>query len=710
MAAPATSWQARLLHPRPLGAFLLIALTAFQLFFDTGVKAWLRNAWFDACQTMMPRHRVSAPAVIIAVDEKSLAQLGQWPWPRTQVARLLDALAAHRPLAVGVDIIFAERDRLSPGEIAERNPQIGAALALALKRLLGNDEALAAAIKRLPVVLGVAGVEQRGQEAPPRSAAVFVLHGDPQPYLWQFPSALTSIDRIDTAAISRGLLSADVRDGVVRRVPLIAAVGGAPFPSLSLETLRVGVGAKSYTVRTGAHGIQSIEIGDVVIPTEADGHIWVRFGRHDPDRFVSAADVLAGNVDRDRIADKLVLLGVTGIGLLDQQITPLRERMPGIEVHAQVLENIFDGNLLARPRWARWLEAMLLAVLGAMLVIAVPAIAPLRSSLLVIASTGTVLLAGIVLFRYAGVLFDAATPAISLNILFGGLLRATLHESARQQERLKRELEAQREAAARMAGELEAARRVQMGMLPVAALAFWGEQRFDLHARMEPAKEVGGDLYDFFMLDESHLFMMVGDVSGKGLPASIFMALSKALYKSAVLRRLPDLGQTMAEANVEISRENPELLFVTVLACVLEVNTGELVYCNAGHEPPRVMPAAGKSVKNLEGGGPPLCTLENYPYETSVYRMTPGESLILLTDGVPEAMNAAGELFGRARLGEVLEAMPPGLSAEERGNIVNNEVRRYSTGTEMADDVTILVVCWNGPVTENRGLVTGRDL
>jgi serine phosphatase RsbU (regulator of sigma subunit) len=697
-----TRWHAGLFRPRPLGILLLLALTAFQLFVDTGVKTWLRNAWFDACQIMMPRLRISAPAVIVEIDEKSLAQFGQWPWPRTQVARLLDAIAPYRPLAVGVDIIFAERDRLSPGEIAERNPHIGAALALELKRLRSNDEALASAIKRLPVVLGVAGVHQRGAETPPRSAAVFHTRGDPLPYLWHFTSALTSLDRIDAAATSRALLNADVLDGVVRRVPLIAAIGGTPFPSLSLETLRVGIGAKDISIRASAHGVESVGIGDVLVPTDPDGHLWVRYSRHDPARFVSAADVLAGNVSRDQIADKLVLLGVTGIGLLDQQATPLRERMPGIEIHAQVLENIFDGNLLARPRWARWAEAALLAALGVLLVFAVPAIAPLRSSLLVIASTGTVLLVSIALFRYAGVLFDAATPAIGLNILFGGLLRTTLHESSRQQERLKRELEVQRDAAARMAGELEAARRVQMGMLPVAALAFWGEQRFDLHARMEPAKEVGGDLYDFFMLDESHLFMMVGDVSGKGLPASIFMALSKALYKSAVLRRLPDLGQTMAEANVEISRENPELLFVTVLACVLDVNTGELVYCNAGHEPPLVVPAEGKAVKHLDGGGPPLCTIEDYPYETSVYRMMPGESLIMLSDGVPEAMNAAGELFGRARLGQVLETMPSGLGAEERGDIVNNEVRRYSAGTDMADDVTILVVCWNGPATENQ--------
>ena len=695
-SADTAPWRAGLLRPRALGAVLAIVLTALHVFADTPVQSWLRNAWFDACQVMMPRQRASAPVVIVEVDEKSLTQLGQWPWPRTLIARLFDRLAEFQPLAVGVDVIFAEPDRLSPDIVAENNPHIGPALALQLKQLPSNDAALAAAIRRLPVVLGVAGIDRPTNEPPPRAAAAFEVQGDPLPYLWHFTSALTSPAEIDSAATSRALLSADVRAGVVRRVPLLAAVGNVPFPSLAMETLRVGVAAPAFSIRAGAHGIESIGFGDVVIPTDHDGHVWVRFTPHDPDRYISASDVIAGSANRAEIAGKLVLFGVTGIGLLDQLATPLGERMPGIEIHAQLLENIFDDSLLGRPRWTRWTETALIVVLGSLLVLAVPVLPPVRSSLILISATGGLLALGMILFRYAGVLFDAAAPIVVLNILFGGLLRATLAESGRQQARLKRELEAQREAAARMAGELEAARRVQIGMLPVPSLSFRGERRFELDARMEPAKEVGGDLYDFFMLDGSRLFMMVGDVSGKGLPASIFMALSKALYKSTVLRHLPDLGRTMAEANIEISRENPEMLFVTALACVLDVDTGDLVYCNAGHERPHIVVADGKTLKCLEGGGPPLCTLENFPYAAERERLAPGESLVMVSDGVPEAMNPAGELFGRARLAELLVKMPRTLSAGERVNAVREEVRKYAAGAEMADDVTILVVRWHG--------------
>jgi len=690
-------WRARLLRPRPLGAALLIALCAIQLPADWTVRSWVRNGWFDLYQMVMPRSRSSAPAVIVAVDEKSLARHGQWPWPRTLIAELLDALAAYRPLAVGMDILFAEPDRHSPGRLAERHPGVDARLARELKRLPDNDAVLAAAIRRLPVVLGVAGTHDAVPGPPPRSSAIFRADGDPLPGLRQFPSALKSIGPIDEAATSRALLSAEAGSGVVRRVPLVAAVASAPFPALSLETLRVGIGADVIAILADAHGIEAVVVGDTIVPVEPDGHFRVRYARPDPGRFVSAADVLSRQADAAWFDGKLVLIGVTGVGLLDQQATPVGESMPGVEIHAQVLENIFDRDFLTRPRWTRWAETALVALLGAVLVLAVPAMRPLRSSLLLAGAVAALLFAGIALFRHAGVLLDAAWPALSLNVLFGGLLRATLAETARQRERLKRELEAQREAATKIAGELEAARRVQTGMLPVPAQAFPNEWRFELHAFMDPAREVGGDLYDFFMLGESRVFFLVGDVSGKGMPASIFMALSKALYKSTVLRGLGDLGQIMWHANAEISRENPEQMFVTALACALDVETGELVYCNAGHEAPYALPPAGGAAVRLSaGGGPPLCMLEEFPYEGARHRLSPGASIVLVSDGVTEAVNPEGELFGRPRLERLLGTLPPALTAEQRVNAVRDEVRRFSAGAEMADDITILALRWLG--------------
>lgn len=204
-----------------------------------------------------------------------------------------------------------------------------------------------------------------------------------------------------------------------------------------------------------------------------------------------------------------------------------------------------------------------------------------------------------------GILLDAATPALDLAGPYTVMLAVTLTETESQRRALRRQVEQQREAAARLAGELEAARRIQLGTLPRPAAAFPGETRFDLYAMLEPARQVGGDLYDFFM---------IGDVSGKGLPGSLFMAISKALYKSTALRRHGQIADMMREADAEISRDNAEGLFVTVLAGILDARTGELEYCSAGHEPPLLLPRAGRPLRRLgEGGGPPLGAVDGFP-------------------------------------------------------------------------------------------------
>jgi adenylate cyclase len=690
--------RAFLSRPRPAGAILLVLLAALQFFADTPVQSWLRDALFDTYQRLSPRVRVSAPAVVVAIDEKSLAHHGQWPWPRTLMAELLTATGSYRPLAIGIDIMFSEPDRLSPEQLAERHPHLGRELAGALKDLPSNDDVLAAAIRKLPAVLGVAGIDVAGTSAPPRSGAIILLHGDPLPYLHQYPGALRSIDVIDRAATSRGVISADTIDGVARRVPLVAMLAGAHVPALSIETLRIAAGADGVTIRAGTGGIESVALADVVVPVQPDGQLWVRFGPHDPERFVSAADVLARRVDPARLENKVAFVGITGLGLLDQHVTPLGERMPGIEIHAQIVENIFDRNLLARPHWAHWTESALFVLLGIIQLAAVPAWGPLRASLLLAAQVAALIAVGAALFKYAGVLFDAALPTIGLNVLFGGLLRATLSETEHHRQRLNLELEAQREAAARMAGELEAARRVQLGMLPVAARVFPGEARFELHALMTPTREVGGDLYDFFMIGRSHLLFMVGDVSGKGLAASIFMALSKALYKSAALRSHGDLARAMTTANAEISRDNPELMFVTVLACVLDLDSGTLAWCNAGHEMPYVLGARTPGVKALVGeSGPPLCVIDDYGYKTNRYVLAPTDMLMLVSDGVTEAMDRDNTLFGHDRLETLLAALQRENSVEQAVTAVYEEVQRFSASAEMADDVTILGVRWAGP-------------
>jgi len=335
-----------------------------------------------------------------------------------------------------------------------------------------------------------------------------------------------------------------------------------------------------------------------------------------------------------------------------------------------------------------------------LLILVVPRLSAPASVAIYVLMVGAAAAVGVLPYLKGGVLFDAASPSLALGALFTSMLVVTLAETESQRQFLRRQVELQREQAARLAGELEAARRIQMGSLPHPGTAFPGDTRLDLFAFLEPAREVGGDLYDFFALDRDRLFFLIGDVSGKGLPGSLFMAVSKALYKSAALRRAGQVDAVMREADAEISRDNAEGLFVTLLAGILDARTGLLEYCNAGHEPPYLLPNAERPLPRLtNGGGPPLWAVDGFRYTASSRRLEPGDTICLVTDGVVEAVSPRAELYGRSRFEALLGKVGRAASASEVGEAIRLEVRRFSDGVEPSDDMAILVLRWTGPAT-----------
>ena len=626
----------------------------------------MRDALFDGYQKMMPRGRVSAPAVVVAIDERALDARGQWPWPRTVVAQLVRAIAAADPAAIGLDLLFVEPDRSAAGA----------------------DAALAQAIQGNNVVMAIAGLEYRDRRYPfPPQAAPLRLSGQRELPLRRYDGHLQSRPEINRAAAGRGLISAESSDRVIRRVPLVARIGKVIVPALSVEMLRIATGAP--VLRLDDRGGERVELGlgGVLVPLQSDGALQLYFGQHDPERFVSAEDVLSGKAAAELLRDKLVLVGVTGLGLLDFQATPLGERIPGVEVHAQILEQIFDGAYLRRPTAAAWLEAALLAAVGLIFVVFVPAVRPATSALLFAGVLSALAAVGILGFR-AGLLLNVAAPALGAALVLGALFAATLAEADRQRRLL-------REAQARVAGEIEAARRIQMGLLPAPRALFAGEPRFALEALLEPARSVGGDFYDCFMLDAHRVFFIVGDVSGKGLGASLFMALAKSLIKSIALRAQDEPAAILERANAEISRDNPESLFVTAFAGVLDARTGRLAFCNAGHEPPVACAPGAAPERVLLSGGPPLCVVQGYAYGSGQLDLPQGGWLCVVTDGVTEAMNARFELYGTERLLSVLRGMES-AAPEALIAAVREDVRRFAGGAEQSDDVTLLCVRWSG--------------
>jgi adenylate cyclase len=626
-----------------------------------------RETLFDAYQKLIPRKRDSAPAAVVAIDEAALDARGQWPWPRNVLADLLRAIAQAGPAAIGVDLLLVEPDR----------------------SVSGADAALAQAIQGQKVVLGIAGLEQRDRRfpLPPQVAPLRQTTQRGLP-LRRFDGHLQSRPEIDRAAAGRGLVSVDSPERVVRQVPMLARVGQVLVPALSVEMVRVAAGSPVLQLDDRGGERVELRVADVVVPVQSDGSLRVYFGPHDSERFVSAEAVLSGKAPAELLRAKLVLVGVTGLGLLDFQATPLGERIPGVEVHAQILEQMFDGAYLRRPSAAALLEAGLLAAAGLLLVVLVPRLGAGRSALLLGALVAALAAIGLAAFK-AGLVLDVATPALGTLAVFGALLAATLAEADRQRRAL-------REAQARVAGELEAARRIQMGLLPVPRLQFADEDRFTLDALLVPARTVGGDFYDCFMVDAHRLFFVVGDVSGKGLAASLFMALAKSLMKSVALRTQGDPATVLIQASAEIARDNPEQFFVTAFAGLLDTRNGTLEFCNAGHLPPYACRPGGAPERLEHPGGPPLCVLEGFAYSPAQYELATGEWLCVVTDGVTEAMDESAALYGSARLETLLarltQSMPERIVAA-----VRDDVAGFALESEQSDDLTLLCLRWTGP-------------
>jgi serine phosphatase RsbU (regulator of sigma subunit)/CHASE2 domain-containing sensor protein len=681
---------------------LILAGILFLLWLQPPWLSRLQTTWFDAYQRVAPRAVESLPVVIVAIDDPSIAVFGQWPWPRTTLARLLATVAEAEPAAIGVDILMPEPDRLSAERLLDQIRQLDVEVTARLSTLRNNDEELARTIAQTPTVLPLVGTNHSSGilRAPP----ILVRDADPNPGAAQrkdvpkFSGVVASLDELDRAASGRGLISLLPTDGIVRRIPLLFDINGTLAPAMSIELLRVAQRAGAIQLQTRRGGVDEIAVGAWRTKAESDGAVRPYFSHGDGRRFVSALDVLDGKIDDERFRRKVVLIDVTGLGLVDFHNTPLREPIAGSEVQAQLIENLLDGTLLTRPSWARIPEMAIVLLLGALLIFAAPRWSPWRAGLLAAGSIVLPAIVGYVLFRTQHWLIDAATPGLALLALSGGLLVMTFREATRQEALLEEAVQASREQAARMAGELEAAQRIQVGMLPRADL-LRGDDRIELAAAMTPAREVGGDLYDFFRLDERRLFFLIGDVAGKGLSASIFMAVSKALYKSVTLRAPEaDLGALMAAANLEVSRDNADMLFVAVFAAILDLDTGELDYCNAGHENPYLLSPNGGSLAVIgDGDGPPLCAVDHFDYRGANRRLQRGELLCCVTDGVTDAQNPTGLLYGSARLEarlsriDAMHATPQNVV-----DAVRADVTEFAAGAEPADDLTVLALRWNG--------------
>ncbi len=646
----------------------------------------MRRPLFDLWQRASPRDLSGTKVHLVLIDSDSIAAVGPWPWPRYHMARLTEEIAARKPRVIGFDMLFPEPDRVRPDIFAALYPELSATAAAEVHALPPMDQLWGQVIGQAPVVLGRAGVNAGGSD--PSQLFIDAEMAGPFPSaLPDVPQVIANIPELEQAALGHGLLNGQPdSDGKVRRVPMLIKIGGRPMPGLSLELARIGLGVARITSRPRA-----IMVGNRRVPIDDEGRMLLRFGEVPVVQISSAADVLRRNFPADAFAGQIVLIGLAAEGTADIVATPLAAEGYGTLVQAQAVDAILRGGWLDRPRWAaaiEWAAGVLLSLLVVLLL-------PARRRALLLLPLGVAAALPIIAwftFDLASLLLDPLRSLLLGGGTAAGVAGGMFVEARRERERLRETLVRERVATAAVEGELQAARSIQLGMLPPRPDLCNFDPRLDIDALLEPAKSIGGDLYDVIRLSDDRIAFLVGDVTGKGVPAALFMALSKALAKSVVLRNVPSLADAAFILNEELMRDNSESMNVTMLIGIMDLKTGELMLMSAGHEDPLHIRRNGEVAIHKLDGGPPFCIVD-FPYPDEPMKLATGETLVLISDGVSEALNARDELFGHDRLLAALDGKRSSTAIVEG---IRDAVRTFEDGTDPTDDLTVMAVRYLG--------------
>ena len=414
------------LVPLPI---LIAALLAWV--YEPAALVQFRLQVFDEFLRLKPRVYQPTPVRIVDIDDDSLEQFGQWPWPRTLLARLVSRLDEMGAAAIAFDILFLEPDRTTPARIVGEMNEIAPddPVVARFKELPDHDEAFADAIKKSRVVLGFA-LRGRAKDRLPQVKASFSNAGDdPRPWVPHFRGAASDLNVLEAAAAGNAMLDTLPEwDGIARRAPLLAMVSRELYPTLALDALRVAQGAHGYIVKsTGAsgvtsfgehNGIDAIKDGRVIVPTGADGTVWIHYTPHEPARFVSAWKILDGKVDPALIKDNIVVVGTTAEGLKEFRPTPLDPAEAGVEIHAQLIEQMLLGDNVARPDWARGAEVFFMLEIGIGLLLLLPRVGARWTALVGLAGVAPAIVGSWYAYTIYNWLIDPVFPSLVGTLIY----------------------------------------------------------------------------------------------------------------------------------------------------------------------------------------------------------------------------------------------------------------------------------------------------
>ncbi len=419
---------------------LVLALLCLVFLRDPLGLQLIRHAVFDQFQRWQPRAAPATPVRIVAIDDDSLSRLGQWPWSREKMAQLTKRLQDSGAAVVGFDIIFSEPDRMRPALVARSLP-LPAELRATLEQLPDPDQTFAEVLRQGPSVLGFGLDRSDGpaSQAPLVPVRFVQMNSPVWPFVPQFTGNVQALTPLAAAAQGYGALSfLPDTDGVVRKVPLLVRQGQALLPSFVTEVLRVYDGAQNVITRTELGvGLEELRIGGISVATDSSGEVWIYYGVGDTERYIPAWKLFSQTQTLPELTGAIVLVGATAQGLMDQRMGALGTLMPGVEIHAQVIEQILSGSSVSRPAWSSGLELLEVVVFGLLLSAAVLQLGALPSAALCLGLLVGIWAAAWQAFLQRGWLLDPALPSLSLLFLLVVLGAARYVQTERRHRWIK---------------------------------------------------------------------------------------------------------------------------------------------------------------------------------------------------------------------------------------------------------------------------------
>ena len=606
------------------------------------VDRWVQDSLYQHSSV------TSRDIVIIGIDEDALDLLGPYnTWDRNIMASALEALSSdpeHLPAVTAVDVLYA-------GESFEQ-----------------ADQRLAAAAAKLGNMV-TASLAQYGEEVTWENGHAVSLNsaslvGYEQPY-----------EALRDVAFQGHINAMTDQDGVMRHALLYVEPNGEKVYSMAAQTARI------FLEKHGS-GLKEP-------PVSGSGYFYIPYTSRPGDYYdgVSIAMLIAGKVPPEYWADKIVLIGPYAPALQDAYFTPMDagRQMYGVEIQANVIQSLLEGKF--KKEIADFPQLAVLFLLCLFAVVLFLKLRVVYGAIVWAGMTAAGLVVPVLLYR-VGFVTHPLWLAAALLVLYIFSLIAHYVRTLKERQALALEKE-------RISAELSVASRIQANSLPKVFPPFPDRKEFDLYASMTPAKEVGGDLYDFFLLDEDHLGLVIGDVSGKGVPAALFMMVATSLIRVAAASE-GSPAKVLQTVNAQICARNPEDMFVTVWFGILEISSGKLTAANAGHEYPALKKASGTFELYKDRHGFVIGGMEGTRYREYELALEKGDVLFVYTDGVPEASDAGENLFGTDRMIEALRSAGSD-GPQDILQAVTGAVQTFVGEAPQFDDLTMLCLTYNGP-------------